>query len=283
MNFSERYGFKPTKDIQIESMDKELRTSLWNLIYNYFLHFIRSPNNIRDRSGNEFYFIFRNEIWGQHLKKPVDELKPMYIRSQLKTIYFGLDWNRVYDLIEFIAKNYPDSPIKRRKIDFIKRCNFKLKSENSAYRLIGENVTQITSEEEIMEIEEALDETGPFKPVSIQINDSIKFLSDRKSPNYRNSIKEAISAVESLCRIITQKEKATLGQLLKLIEVKIGLHGALKAAFSQLYGYTSDKDGIRHGLLDESNIDFEDAKFMLVACSAFINYVKVKLTKMETP
>ena len=134
----------------------------------------------------------------------------------------------------------------------------------------------------IAEIEEALDETEPFKPVAIQINDSIKFLSDRKAPNYRNSIKESISAVESLCRIITQKEKATLGQLLKLIEVKIGLHGALKSAFSQLYGYTSDEGGIRHGLLDEPNIDFEDAKFMLIACSAFINYVKVKLTKMES-
>jgi len=158
-----------------------------------------------------------------------------------------------------------------------------LKGENSAYRLVGEFITQITSEEEIIEIEEALDETAPFKPVSIQINDSLKFLSDRKSPNYRNSIKESISAVESLCRIITKKEKSTLGQLLKLIEVKIGLHGALKAAFSQLYGYTSDKDGIRHGLLDETNIDFEEAKFMLVVCSAFINYVKIKITKMGIP
>ena len=158
-----------------------------------------------------------------------------------------------------------------------------MKGENSAYRLVGEFITQITSEEEIIEIEEALDETAPFKPVSIQINDSLKFLSDRKSPNYRNSIKESISAVESLCRIITKKEKSTLGQLLKLIEVKIGLHGALKAAFSQLYGYTSDKDGIRHGLLDETNIDFEEAKFMLVVCSAFINYVKIKITKMGIP
>jgi len=31
--------------------------------------------------------------------------------------------------------------------------------------------------------------------------------------------------------------------------------------------------------LDESNIDFEDAKFMLISCSAFINYLKVKISK----
>lgn len=282
MGFSERYGYKPTKDIQLEFIDKELRISLWNLLQNYFFKFIEVPFTLANIKGNKFYFFLRNEVWGQFLKEPVDELRSMYFINDLKEIYFGMDWYKVYDLLEFITKNYPERPYSSRKIEFVNRCNIILKKENSAYRLIREQITPITSEEEIAEIEEALNETGPFKPVSIQINDSLKFLSDRKTPNYRNSIKESISAVESLCRIITQKEKATLGQLLKLIEARIGLHGALKAAFSQLYGYTSDKDGIRHGLLDESNIGFEDAKFMLVACSAFINYVKVKITKFPS-
>ena len=48
---------------------------------------------------------------------------------------------------------------------------------------------------------------------------------------------------------------------------------------AQLYGYTSDADGIRHALLDESDLDFEDAKFMLVSCSAFTNYLKGKAIK----
>ncbi len=50
------------------------------------------------------------------------------------------------------------------------------------------------------------------------------------------------------------------------------LHPALKAAFSQLYGYTSDEEGIRHALLDESRVGFPEAKFMLVACSAFVSF-----------
>ena len=37
--------------------------------------------------------------------------------------------------------------------------------------------------------------------------------------------------------------------------------------------YTSDADGIRHSMLEESSLSFSDAKFMLVACSGFINYV----------
>ena len=46
-----------------------------------------------------------------------------------------------------------------------------------------------------------------------------------------------------------------------------------KGAFDKLYGYTSDADGIRHALLEEDKVTFEQAKFMLVVCSAFTNYV----------
>jgi len=48
-------------------------------------------------------------------------------------------------------------------------------------------------------------------------------------------------------------------------------------AFDKLYGYTSDADGIRHALLEEVTLDFDDAKFMLVACSAFVNYIRAKV------
>lgn len=57
------------------------------------------------------------------------------------------------------------------------------------------------------------------------------------------------------------------------------MHSDLKEAFKKLYGYTSDADGIRHALMDESNLDFEDAKFMLVSCSAFTNYLIAKAAK----
>ena len=107
----------------------------------------------------------------------------------------------------------------------------------------------------------------------------MELLSDRKNPDYRNSIKESISAVESFCKLLTKNEKATLGEALKVLEDKYELHPALKSSFSHLYGYTSDADGIRHCLIDQPNLSFEDAKFMLVSCSAFINYLVTKTSK----
>lgn len=122
----------------------------------------------------------------------------------------------------------------------------------------------------------------PLKPVTEHIKTAVALFSDRKAPNYRNSIKESISAVEAMCKIITGNEKTTLGQALKKLEDKgIELHAALRSSFSSLYGYTNDADGIRHALLEESTLDFDDAKFMLVSCSAFVNYLAAKAAKAK--
>jgi hypothetical protein len=105
----------------------------------------------------------------------------------------------------------------------------------------------------------------------------LELLSDRTTPDYRNSIKESISAVESLVARTLKAEKGTLGQLIKRLEDEIGLHPALKTAFNSLYGYTSDESGIRHALTEGDKVDFHDAKFMLVVCAAFVNFVKGKV------
>jgi len=44
----------------------------------------------------------------------------------------------------------------------------------------------------------------------------------------------------------------------------------------KLYGYTSDEDGIRHAILNDPELGFAEAKFMVVSCSAFVNYLIAK-------
>ena len=194
----------------------------------------------------------------------------------IKEWFFNSQWYEKYDFIEFLSK----IDYRVLHIGFIQKCNNALKKEMSGYRIVDESIVQITSEEEIIEIEEAVRVSSKWEPVNTHLKTAIEYFSNRKNPDYRNSIKEAISAVESLCVIITGDQKATLGQALAKIEKKFQIHGALKKAFSTLYGYTSDSGGIRHSLLtDDITVSFEEAKFMLVSCSAFINYLKVKIEK----
>jgi len=196
----------------------------------------------------------------------------------VREYFFNCKWFEVYDFIEFIANACPDE-LDYINPSFMEICNSVLERELSGYRFVGGKITQITSEEEIVEIEEALEATKSLKPVNNHLKRALDLLADRKSPDYRNSIKESISAVEAICILITGNTKATLGQALKKIEKKVKLHPALKSAFSSLYGYSSEAEGIRHALLDQPNLDFEDAKFMLVSCSAFINYLVSKSSK----
>lgn len=274
--FSQRYGFEPVKDrIQLNDMDSDLRTGLWNVLVIVF--WPKAPDYDILKNHDQLYELFA-KLWVDYFKKPLDTL-PNHWTSALKEVrkyFFECSWYFVYDFIQFAAKNYPNESQTKM---FVSYCNDILKRELSAYRFIGRKIVPITSEEEISEIEEALKPTETLRPVAIHLETALDFLSDRESPDYRNSIKESISAVESTCRLIAGDDKAKLSQALRVIKGKIGLHRALEKAFDSLYGYTSDEDGIRHALLDEPDLDFEDARFMLVSCAAFINYLKSKSSK----
>jgi len=282
MLFSQRKGLKPVKQtLQIDSMDDDLRNGLWNALS---LHYwdrmdLKGGGFLSQHAGFETLF---KALWLHYFKIPLDTLEDYWPSTYkgIREYFFGCKWYEVYDFIEFVANNYP-SPLYDELFNqkFMDYCNSILEQELSAYRFVGGKITEITTPEEISEIEEAL--STPFKGVRIHLKSALDKMSDRKNPDYRNSIKESISAVESLVQLMTKNPKAELGEGLKLIESKVGLHSALKKAFSSLYGYTSDADGIRHALLEESNLTFVDAKFMLVCCSAFVNYLTDKIEKAK--
>lgn len=170
---------------------------------------------------------------------------------------------------------------KDRINEYSKDFNTILEHEKSGYRLIDGLISPIVGEIEITCLEEAL--STQFSPVNIHLQKALQFYSDRENPDYENSIKESISAVESMCCTITGTSgaQATLGNALKHLEDSgVFLHRALKSAFEKIYGYTSDADGIRHGGIDFKNAPAEDAKYMLISCSAFVNYLIEKYNKI---
>lgn len=199
----------------------------------------------------------------------------------IKSYYFDCNWFEVYDFIEFLANNtlsgYNYKTSGKTKNDrFVDACNEVLTREISAYRFVNKKITKITSKQEISEIVQCLKKTSKFSTVNQHFSQAFNLLTDRKNPDYRNSIKESISAIESLAKIIAKDKNGTLGQVLKKLKDEINLHPALESGFSSIYGYTSSADGIRHALMEEENLDFDDAKFFLVSCSAFINYLIAK-------
>ena len=281
MKFSQRLGITTAiKTIQIEEIDSDLRNGLWNAIKICFLDNLLKYN--KTRLDTE-YALFSKFLWMHFYKLPIDQIPDEFFRIEayIRDKYFHYQWFEVYDLLEFIADLDPQTFHFDLK-PFTEFCNSIFERENAGYRFIENKVAPITNSTEIDAIETAIMNSGHFSALqgaNIHLRNSLDKISDKVNPDYRNSIKESISAVESVAKKISENNNDTLGGALDKIKGKTKIHPALERGFKQIYGYTSDTDGIRHALTEEPNCDFEDAKFMLVSCSAFINYLISKASK----
>jgi len=269
--FSERKGLKPISEvIQIESMNEALRNSLWNALD---MALWSAKDFIYREYGEPHIQQLSESLWFHYFKKPIDTRpdQPDEVLSEIREYFFACPWNEVYDLLEFIVSHFqhlwPSLP---------NLLNTILERELSGYRFVSGHLADVTNQEELAMIDDAVRDTR-FAGVSSHITRALELYADRASPDYRNSIKESISAVESIARLVAKNPNATLGDALKIIEKNARLHSALKEGFLKLYGYTSDEQGIRHAMLDEPKFTAADARFFLVSCSAFVNYLKVQL------
>ena len=210
-------------------------------------------------------------LWLDHYKFPIDTIDRYWDNclAKIRVKFFKADWHEVYSFVEFVAEHGGVES----GVLFRDACNEYLERENSAYRFVDNLLTEITSAEEIEEVERAIQASSPYGGARVHLSTALQLLSDRVQPDYRNSIKESISAVEALAKHVSGEKAGTLGGILKSLERSHGLHPSLKSAFSALYGYTSDAEGIRHALMEQTGLAKADARLMLVCCSAFVNYV----------
>lgn len=277
-SFSERKGIKPPRQtVQTDGMTDELRNSLWNALH---LMVWESNDFMHSRMSLPKMDAFSAQLWFRYFKKPIDE-RPSYAYSDrsertlqiIRDYFFAAAWNEIYDFLEFVVDAFKQE--KPRLAEFINRV---LTSEMSAYRFIDGKLVDITNEQEREMLEEALADTR-FAGVTAHLVQALALLADRKRPDYRNSIKESVSAVEAIARVVSGNEKATLGEALKVLEKDGKLHPALKDGFSKIYGYTNDEHGIRHAMLDVPELTQADAKYFLLSCTSFVNYLKSALAE----
>ena len=271
--FSERKGIKHFSDIvQTKDLNERTRNKLYTASKEIFDLINKNPN----KYGDYFVEYVYEELFSL-TKRDIPNYYG-YEYSKIFEIIYGIfqkeNYIEVFTFIEGIinAYTYIDNISYSRfncRNYYIQLVSAIFKTENVNYRIIDGKVTDIVNEEQIKCLEKTLN--NPYNVVSEHYAKAIEQLYSVK--DFDNSIKESISSVEAMCQIITKNNKATLGDALKLL--KDNIHPAMKSAFEKLYGYTSDANGIRHSNgLGEGNSTFEEAKYMLISCSAFVNYLK---------
>ena len=268
-SFSDRYNSKPA--LHINEISPKLRKRLLLVIFKYEVRSTYDP----------IFGDLEFEI------SPVEELLE-YLGARysieggpschwnnynyLERVVEQEEWYVVFDVIE----RYLNLIDKRKVSSAICEMNLILQEEQSQWMIVDNKVIPRFENEELSDVETAMN-NSLLGVSNVHIEKALRLLSLKETPDYANSIKESISAVEAACKFITGLEDVTLGKAIKhLCDSGVEIHQSLRQAFEKLYGYASDESGIRHAGVDFTNAGFDEARFMLVTCSAFVNYLSEK-------
>ena len=303
--FSDRNGFCPVCNaIQIDEFDDRTRMVLANTIFrvvDMVFHYSKASDYLFARDGIKYLFLLDvlTNIFGEEGYK-CSAIKWEAVFDKVTTVVKQAPINEVLDIVEYIISLlvvelhtedeskkqeqgyaiYDESQNDDISTAFYVYFNGVFERECVGYRFVNGIIIKNIDDTEIEAIEEA--GNTMYDSCNAHIKKATHFLYDRTNPDYKNSVKESICAVESICKAIVGNKNADLaGAIKKLKDNGLQIHPALEQAFSKLYAYTSDKGGIRHadGMF-ESNVTFEEAKFMLVSCCAFVNYLVAEHGKL---
>lgn len=276
MKFSERYGYlKPSEIIIQEKITPEIQNAICTC-YDNLKEQLYSMSRMSD-----YYVRLEEYIWTYFLNKRKSEFHLDYDSYRIVCTSIisdnKVEWYTKLDLIEetiSVLRDY--APNFNIEAFFIHALNSEFERLNFGYRIVDDEITPITDNQQIESIETALENNK--QNIRLHLNNALKLYSQRPLADYRNSIKESITAVEAFTRDITGDKGLNLA---KMESEGIQIPPVLRKSFEIIYGYTNDPStGIRHALMNETSEYIpkaEEALFMLVSCSAFINYLNSKM------
>lgn len=150
MLFSQRKGYRPaTKALQIESIDNELRSALWNCYDQFFLRKYSGPygysyphdHQVRGSNTDGYFTI----VWFSHFKEPINTMPDDIgkVTAIMRRIFLEGKWFDVYDFMEFTLNNI------REEVKHILHTSWNnmLVRENAGYRIIDKQIVDITNKE----------------------------------------------------------------------------------------------------------------------------------------
>jgi len=180
----------PDKPGQISN---RLRTLLWNDFDTACRDFYR-VDRYTGLSVEPPFSIFLQYVWSEDWAQPADEYPGLEkMMTHLKKGFLEGVWYFAFDILEsaFFAQSHGGFDLTSLRESVSRR----LDQESSAYMLFGDNFVERMNESEVESVASAL--VSDDDAVRIHFGEALKKLSERQNPDYRNSIKESISAVES--------------------------------------------------------------------------------------
>ena len=256
--------------LALEELSDDARRELWDVVF--------ASVGVRHM---EEYGSFLDDTWAlifetihrDFLKQPMDQYtsKPDTLETYRGFILYGLEFNKVFDLLQMIMR-HPNCPpeFSAEVAEVFRRCRLAYVVDTNRPATILPAAT-MQEGETIREAIQGFQAAG-LQGAEAQLRKAAALINQG---DWAGSVRESIHAVESVARQLDPAASSKLGPALTSLEKRGHLHPALKEALSKLYGYTSDEKGIRHSLMDSptSPVGRDEAVFMLGACASFASYL----------
>lgn len=237
--FSERMGITKSPTIQLNNISAPLRNSLWNVALKCLQVLFTTEEKLEglcSKLAIRFFKIPFDDVLESVTTSNYMSgafIEDEKVKDWIKKRFYSLTWYEAYDFIEFFVQICieEDSSTSEYLQD---PFNDILERECSGYRFVNNQLCPITNEQEIQAIEEAIGKAEQFgKGANEHLSQAVALFSKKPDPDYRNSIKESISAVESLVKQISGKD-GDFAPVLEELSKKIPLHGAMRMASGML-------------------------------------------------
>ena len=286
LTFSQREGRAPLPEpMRLEHVSKDCRHLVWLAVDN-------SIKELRRHSDFGYYYYERNssmyhivsEYTIKVLHWPHDHIKhePHEHQELLREKIIEKNYDQVLTLVEFILRhNLCPQQLQNDLENAFKEVSlaYTVQTINGLPTIVPRSSEE--SGAATQQAIETIEQKGPAG-AKTHLRSAAEAINEQR---YADAVRESIHAVESVARTIDPEAGKTLGPALKSLEKEGVLnHRALKEAFSKLYGYTSDENGIRHALLEEgaADVDLDDAVFMFGACASFAAYLVNRHKQLTT-
>ena len=267
LTFSQAQGYEGLpQPLALGEISYEARFKLWDLLFLSAWH----NGSWNDKPWISIFLYLNRSFW----LRPFDEFttsEEKNIEMYRHSILEDLPFNKIFDLFQMIIR-HPECPreFTLGVAGIFKECRLAYVVDTQGTPTILPAATRAEGEAVIGAIKE-LREAG-LQGAEAHLKRAGELIN---SGDWPGSVRESIHAVESVARRLDPDASKTLGPALKSLEKKGQLHPALKEAFSNLYKYTSDEEGIRHAQLTDaaSPAGRDEAVFMLGACASFVSYL----------
>lgn len=284
LSFSDRYGYTiPTTAFITEQFPLDVANEICTA-FDQLKDSLTAHGQYMELS----YYLLDLHIWCDYLHRRKQDYPPYYSSLHLEILTSKLldsnrQWYEQLNLLEFglnfmhtYARKNRDGNVMALTAKLVERLNVRFEALRYGYRIIDYMITPIVDRIDVSCIEQAMKESRDN--VCVHIENALALYAKRPDPDYRNSIKESISAVECLAREITGE--STLDRAFPKLKTNgVQLNSQFEEGLKRLYYYTNDgKTGIRHALMEDTYTPTAaDAQYMLVTCSAFVNLIRSKM------